>query len=74
MPADTSAVGKTGAVPDPTRTYRASDELYKAAQDRAWERREDDGVGGVVRLALRAYVADPDAFEAACRKIAGPEK
>jgi len=70
---DTSPVGKTGAVPDPVRTVRVPDELWQAAQDRAWERREKEGVSALLRLAVRAYVADPDALEAACRKIIGEE-
>ena len=69
MRPDTTRVGKTGAVPDPVRTVRAPDELWQAAQDRAWERRES--VSDAMRLALRAYVADPAALEAACRRIVG---
>lgn len=71
MPTDTTAVGKTVPVPDPVRTVRVPDELWQAAQDRAWERREKAGPSGPMRLALEAYVADADAFMAACAKIVG---
>ena len=71
MPTDTSPARKTVDMPDRPRTYRAPDELYRAAQDRAWERREEDGLSGPIRLALRAYVEDPEAFTAACRQILG---
>jgi hypothetical protein len=69
VPTDTPAVRKTGNVPDPVRTVRVDDELWQAAQDRVWERRVKEGVAAPLRLALRAWVADPDAFEAACAKI-----
>ena len=71
MSTDTGRVGKTDAVPDPVRTVRVNDETWQAAQDRAWERREKEGVAGPLRLALRAYVKSPDAFVAACKKILG---
>lgn len=62
-------------MPDPSRSYRASDALYNAASDLASSRdlgrpRSDrDGLGGVIRLALRAFLANPDEFEAACREL-----
>lgn len=73
MSTDTSQVGETSLVPDKPRTYRAPDDVYEAAADRVWERREKEGLGKPIRLALRAYAADPDAFEAACREILGEE-
>lgn len=51
------------------RTVRVPDELWQVAQDTAWGRRQP--VSDPIRLALRAYVADPAAFEAACRIILG---
>jgi hypothetical protein len=71
--ADTPEVVKTATVPDRVRTFRAPDELWQAAQDRAWERRDKEGVAAPLRLALRAFAADPDAFEDACRKILGED-
>lgn len=56
MPADTTSVQKTGAMPDPVRTVRVSDELWQAAQDKAWARRES--VSDVLRRALEAYVKE----------------
>lgn len=55
------------------RTVRISDQLWEAAQDTAWGRREKAGPSGPMRLALRAYVADADAFEAVCRTIIGED-
>lgn len=71
MQRDTPPTRENAAMPDPVRTVRVPDELWQAAQDRVWERREKEGVAAPLRLALRAYVADPDAFEAACRRIVG---
>lgn len=73
MPTDTSAVGKNADVPDKPRAFRISDELYDAAGDLVWERRVKAGITHPVRLGLRAWVADPDAFEAACRAILGED-
>lgn len=64
-------------MPDPSRSYRASDALYNAAADLASTRDlgrprdQREGLGGVIRLALRAYTADPDGFEAACHELEG---
>jgi hypothetical protein len=74
VPTDTSPVRKTDPVPDPVRTVRVDDELWQAAQDRAWERRVKEGVAAPLRMALRAWVTDPDAFEAACAKITGAKR
>jgi len=68
-----TAIRETSPVPDKPRTYRAPDDVYEAAADRVWERREKEGLGKPIRLALRAYAADPDAFEAACAKILGED-
>ena len=57
--------------PTSVRTVRMPVALWEAARDRAWERRQRGGVSAPIRLALSAYVADPDGFEAACRRIVG---
>lgn len=71
---DTPAVRQTGPVTEPVRTYRLSDELYRAAQEverrlafEAGEPRPD--LSRRVKLAMQAFAADPAAFEAACRRI-----
>ena len=74
MPTDTPTVRETSSVPDKPRTYRAPDDVYDAASDQAWQRREKEGLGKPIRLALRAYAKDPDAFEEACQRIIEGEK
>lgn len=82
MTTEATAVGKTAVVPEPVRTVRISGEDWEALQDALLTRREGestqefrdrlkDGASGPLRLAARAYAADPLAFEAACRRIVG---
>ena len=75
-------VGKTAPVPEPVRTVRISGEDWEALQDALLTRRKGEsmqdfrervkvGASGPLRLAVRAYAADAEAFEAACQRIAG---
>ena len=71
---ETATARKDVPVPDRVRTYRAPDDLYDAAQQLVWKRGlREEGLSGPIRLALRAWVEDPAAFEAACRRILGEE-
>jgi hypothetical protein len=56
MPTKPPKVRENAAVPDPVRTVRVPDELWQAAQDKAWSRRES--VADVIRRALVAYVEE----------------
>lgn len=69
MPPDTpAAVQNEGVTPTPIRTMRIG-KLWDEAQATAGD--QGDSVPDVVRLALRAYVADPTATIVALTQIRG---
>lgn len=55
-----------------TRTFRLPDAVWETAQRTA--RSQGETVSAVIRRTLHAFVADADAFEAACLKIIGEDQ
>lgn len=68
MTPDTSLTGQNESVKTPIRTMRIG-QLWDDAQATAGD--QGDSVPDVVRLALRAYVADPTATIVALTQIKG---
>jgi hypothetical protein len=68
MPPDTSTAGQNDSVKTPIRTIRIGG-IWDEAQTVAGV--QGDNVPDIVRLALRAYVADPTATIVALAQIRG---
>ena len=71
MGTDTSGSDTLEGVATTSRNFRIPDELYRAALETA--KTEDEKVPAVLIRALRAYVANPQAFNAACATIRASE-
>ena len=67
MGTDTAGTDTMSDVATTSRNFRLPDEVYTAAQETA--RAESEKVPAVVIRALRAYAADPGAFNIACLNI-----
>ena len=68
LPADTTGTRQTDDVPTTKiRSLRVDDTLWKDAGEVV--QIEGASVADIVRRALRAYVADPQAFNTACFEI-----
>ena len=72
MGIDTSKVRDNDDVATTSRNFRLPDEVYGAALITAAS--ESEKVPAVIIRALRAYAADPQAFNVACHTIIRGEK